>query len=65
VKNEYEKRRVIFQVDFLFQVVTSSDAGQQVVTEVLQAERAIHDEALPCDVSNAWHHFCVASNLAL
>ena len=45
-------------------MVTSSDAGQQIVTEVVEAEQVIHDEALPWDVSNAWYSFCVALNLS-
>ena len=40
----------------------SSDAGRQIVTEVVEAEQVIHEEALPWDVSNAWYSFCVALN---
>ena len=61
-ESESETRRVIFQVDCLFQVVMSSDAGRQIVTEVVEAEQVIHEEALPWDVSNAWYSFCVALN---
>jgi hypothetical protein len=42
-------------------VITFGDDSQEVVTEEIEVEQIIHDEALPVEVSNEWYFFTVRS----
>jgi hypothetical protein len=37
----------------LLQVIKSGDDGQEIVTEEVEVEQVVHDEALPWEVSKA------------
>lgn len=41
-------------------MITSGGDSQEIVTEEIEAERIIHDEALPLEVSNALYLFTVS-----
>jgi hypothetical protein len=47
----------LFQIYSLFQVITSGDNGQEIVTEEIEVEQVVHEEALPWEVSNVCRSF--------
>jgi hypothetical protein len=56
------RKIVSFHTDSLFQVTLSGGEGHEIVTEEIEAQQVVHEEALPWEVSNAWRSYCITSS---